>query len=183
MGAPATASEILFTTDVRGAISQLDAAAGTFSILGQTVEVNAETILGEGLPPRMSPSFLGLLGADQRLPRCKRLAAHRLPHRYVRHERAAGARLGGGAGYIRAHVHHQWIHGRLQRRRGNGHARFGKQGDRQGTFAGQQWRHGSPVKSRSNRASTTAGGTPANANRHIEGLITRYAREHRFLGR
>lgn len=46
-GRTGTAREVTFTSDVRGDVSQVDVAARTFSVLGQTVRVNGETLFDE----------------------------------------------------------------------------------------------------------------------------------------
>jgi hypothetical protein len=45
------ANEVTYTSDVVGPLSQVDVAAGTFTVLGQTVAVNAQTLFGEGIQP------------------------------------------------------------------------------------------------------------------------------------
>jgi hypothetical protein len=47
-GRTGTASEVMFTSDVRGDVGQVNASARTFSVLGQTVRVNDETLFDEG---------------------------------------------------------------------------------------------------------------------------------------
>jgi hypothetical protein len=46
-GKTGTASEVIFTSDVRGDVGQVDTASRTFSVLGQTVRVNDETLFDE----------------------------------------------------------------------------------------------------------------------------------------
>jgi len=46
-----TARKVTYTSDVVGPVSQVDVAAGTFTVLGQTVAVNAHTLFGEGIQP------------------------------------------------------------------------------------------------------------------------------------
>ncbi len=47
----ADASSVTFTGTVAGPITQVDAAAGTFTVLGQTVSIDGETLFGEGIQP------------------------------------------------------------------------------------------------------------------------------------
>jgi hypothetical protein len=46
-----TAIDVSFTGDALGAISQIDAAGGSFVVLGQTIRVNDETLFGAGIQP------------------------------------------------------------------------------------------------------------------------------------
>ena len=46
-----TAGQVNYTSDVIGPITQVDVAAGTFTLLGQTVAVDANTLFGEGIQP------------------------------------------------------------------------------------------------------------------------------------
>jgi Domain of unknown function (DUF5666) len=46
-----TAHKVTYTGDVVGPVSQVDVTAGTFTVLGQTVAVNANTLFGEGIQP------------------------------------------------------------------------------------------------------------------------------------
>lgn len=46
-----TAKEVNYTSDVVGPITGTDAAAGTFTVLGQTIAVDAHTLFGEGIQP------------------------------------------------------------------------------------------------------------------------------------
>ncbi len=57
-----TADEVSDTSDVVGPVGQVNAAAGTFTVLGQTVMVDAHTVFGDGI----QPAKLGSLqpGAD-----------------------------------------------------------------------------------------------------------------------
>ena len=45
------ASSVAFTGSVVGPIDQLDVAGGTFTVLGQTVSVDATTVFGDGIQP------------------------------------------------------------------------------------------------------------------------------------
>jgi len=56
-GVTGTATSVAFITDVRGPVAQVDAAAGTFRVLGQTVRVTDETLFDENIP---SASLEGL---------------------------------------------------------------------------------------------------------------------------
>lgn len=47
-GRSGTATEVTFTSDVRGDVGQVDVAARTFNVLGQTVRVNDDTLFDEG---------------------------------------------------------------------------------------------------------------------------------------
>jgi len=48
-GTTGTATSVAFITDVRGPVAQVDAAAGTFRVLGQTVRVTDETLFDENI--------------------------------------------------------------------------------------------------------------------------------------
>ncbi len=52
-----TATEVTFGSDARGAIAHVDAAAGTFVVLGQTIRVTEATLFDAALP---SPDVAGL---------------------------------------------------------------------------------------------------------------------------
>ena len=52
------ASSVTFTGNVVGPITQVDVAAGTFTVLGQTVSVDATTLFGDGI----QPAGIGALG-------------------------------------------------------------------------------------------------------------------------
>ncbi len=52
-----TASEVTFSSDARGSIAQVNAASGSFIVLGQTIQVTGDTVFDEGLP---SPDVSGL---------------------------------------------------------------------------------------------------------------------------
>lgn len=45
------ASNVTYTGNVVGPVSQVDLAGGAFTVLGQTVKVDGTTLFGEGLPP------------------------------------------------------------------------------------------------------------------------------------
>jgi uncharacterized protein DUF5666 len=45
------ASNVTFTSDVVGPITELDAAGRTFTVLGQSVKVDADTVFGESIQP------------------------------------------------------------------------------------------------------------------------------------
>lgn len=47
----ADASSVTFASNVAGPVTQVDAAAGTFTVLGQTVSVDGNTLFGEGIQP------------------------------------------------------------------------------------------------------------------------------------
>ena len=47
----ADASSVTFTGNVSGPVTQVDVAAGTFTVLGQTVSVDANTLFGDGIQP------------------------------------------------------------------------------------------------------------------------------------
>jgi hypothetical protein len=47
----ADASSVTFTGNVAGPVSQVDVAAGTFTVLGQTVSIDGDTLFGEGIQP------------------------------------------------------------------------------------------------------------------------------------
>ena len=46
-----TAKNVTYTSDVVGSITEVDTAASTFTVLGQTVAVDANTLFGEGIQP------------------------------------------------------------------------------------------------------------------------------------
>lgn len=46
-----TANNVTFSGDVVGPISRIDVAAGTFTVLGQQVTIDASTLFGEGIEP------------------------------------------------------------------------------------------------------------------------------------
>ena len=47
----ADASSVTFAGNVAGPVTQVDVAAGTFTVLGQTVSIDGETLFGEGIQP------------------------------------------------------------------------------------------------------------------------------------
>ncbi len=51
-GVTRTATTVSFSSDVRGKITQVDADAGVFVVLGQTINVNDATLFDEGFSPR-----------------------------------------------------------------------------------------------------------------------------------
>jgi hypothetical protein len=50
-GTTATATRIAFGADVQGPVTQINAAEGTFTVLGQTVRVTDATLFDEGIQP------------------------------------------------------------------------------------------------------------------------------------
>ncbi|MBX5462147.1 MAG: hypothetical protein IRZ28_13795 [Steroidobacteraceae bacterium] len=49
-GVTGSATSVAYITDVRGPVAQVDATAGTFRVLGQTVRVTDETLFDENIP-------------------------------------------------------------------------------------------------------------------------------------
>ena len=50
-GVTGTATEVTFISDLRGPVGQIDVAAGTFKVLGQTVRVDDATVFDDGIQP------------------------------------------------------------------------------------------------------------------------------------
>lgn len=50
-GATAAATSVSFSSDVVGAIAQVDSAGQSLTLLGQTVEVDSSTLFGDGIQP------------------------------------------------------------------------------------------------------------------------------------